>query len=76
MSDVIEFAVADWIKEPPVGDDPWPTLTRCEWCYEDALEDFRNGKDAREFFEVRNSFSDGLNICEHCIGKFIEELKS
>ena len=43
----------------------WPTLARCEFCYEDVAEDFRNHTEPRRFYEL---VGEDLTVCENCIG--------
>jgi hypothetical protein len=68
------LAPASWLL--PEDDTGWPAYRCCDLCQEDAVQDVLAGKAEAEFREFWTELTDGartLDICEHCLGLYLEE---
>ena len=55
----------DWCTPADDPESYWPDLARCDFCDEDASEDFMNGmEDPRQFYRI---LGEDLTVCIHCI---------
>lgn len=76
MPDVVEIDPVglDWSHNKPDEPEPypWPYYQSCDYCFESCSDDIWEEKSWRKIYK---STTDGLIVCQHCLGKHFAESK-
>lgn len=68
-----DLVPVDWYDYEGPTDNPYPFYRACDFCHRTATDDLLNGKDIEGFRKFYRSHREGLNVCEHCVSRYLNE---